>query len=133
MAIKYIVQPEEKQVIAILEDTRYDFINKAIKICNRLSDNKSHVIVIPNLDLETIHMPNRFKIVVKCKEGDTFDSEIGKKIAKERLMTKYYKSFDKRLFKFMRELSSILNDTEYYKIFNEYSDEFHSDNDTDIE
>ena len=33
MAIKYVILPEKKTVIAILKNTKYDACNKAMKIC----------------------------------------------------------------------------------------------------
>ena len=52
-------------------------------------------------------MPNRFKVFVVCDESDEFNEEVGKNMAKERLMRKYYKSLDSRLLKFKNEIKTI--------------------------
>ena len=52
--------------------------------------------VVPN---EKYMMPNEFRAVVQCDERDEFDPEIGKRIAKERILDRYYPALDKRVNK----------------------------------
>lgn len=90
--IKYFVNEEKRQVIGLLENTKWDAINKIDKMlrdtdfCFSLS--------------EKYMMPSEFRVVVTCDERDEFDVAIGKKIAKKRLLANYYKSLDKRVNKF---------------------------------
>ena len=107
MAIKYVVLPEKNQVIAILKNTKYDAYNKAMKLCREMSEGQTTIFICPNM--EKMLMPNEFKVVVNCKEGDTFDAKIGKDIAKRICLEKYYKSLDKRVDNFKIAFEIIKN------------------------
>ena len=45
-------------------------------------------------------LPNEYRVVVRCDERDEFDAEVGKKIAKKRILDRYYAALDKRVNKF---------------------------------
>lgn len=90
--IKYFINEEKRQVIGLLENTRWDAYNK---VCKMVRD--TDFCVVAN---EKLMMPDKFRVVVQCDERDEFDPEIGKKIAKERLLKNYYASLDKRVSKF---------------------------------
>ena len=92
MAIKYFVNEEKKQVIGLLEGTRWDAMNKIGKMVR-----DTDFCVVPN---EKYMMPSEFRVVVTCDERDEFDVEVGKKISKQRLLKNYYTSLDKRVSKF---------------------------------
>lgn len=119
MAIKYIVLPEQKKVIAMLKNTKFDCYNKAMKICKEVSDHCPHIYLCP--DPNKMMMPNEFKGVAICHEDDVFDEETGKSIAKRICLDKYYRSFDKRLNTFKDELRAIgirsINETNYVEDF----------------
>lgn len=89
MAIKYFVNEEKKQVIGLLENTRWDAVNKIEKMVSNtdfcVTLNKKYM------------MPSRFKVTVTCDPRDTFDPEIGKRIAKKRILDRYYKSLDQKV------------------------------------
>ena len=102
MAIKYIVIPDKRMVTAILSNTRFDAYNKAIKMCRLLKSDQTSIGIYP--EPEQFIMPNEFKVTVKCDENDVFDENIGKEKARERLLRNYYKSFDKKINKFMDDL-----------------------------
>jgi predicted deacetylase len=104
MAIKFYVVPEKKQVIAVMQNTRDDAYNKAIKVCRNLGFYH-HAFIGP--DYETMQMPNQFKVVVTCHPDDVFDIEEGKKKAKARVLKNYYASFDKRMDEFYADLKHI--------------------------
>ena len=98
--IKYFVNEDKRQVIAVLENTKWDACNKIEKM---MADTE-FCLVIVNKYL----MPNQFKVTVTCDPRDEFDVEIGKKIAKQRLLKNYYASLDKRVDKF-REAALVFN------------------------
>lgn len=102
MAIKYVVIPEKKTVIAILKNTKLDAYYKAMKICRGITEGCPNVYICPNPD--KLMMPNEFKGVAICKDNDVFDEEVGKGIAKRICMRKYYNSFDKKIAKFKDDL-----------------------------
>ena len=89
--IKYFVNEEKRQVIGLLENTRWDAMNKISKMIR-----DTDFCVVPN---EKYMMPSEFRVTVTCDKRDKFDIEIGKKIAKQRLLKNYYTSLDKRVSK----------------------------------
>ena len=97
MPIKYVSIPEQGKTIAILAETRYDAINH---IKNRCGD--SHVWVC----MKDYEMPNYFKSTVRVKEPDVFDTEIGQQIAKQKVLAKYYKVYDKKVEKFEKTVAA---------------------------
>ena len=91
MAIKYFVNEEKRQVIGLLENTRYDAINKIEKM---LGDTE--FCFCPS---KKYMMPSEYRAVVQCDPRDEFSVEEGKKKAKERIMKRYYPALDKRVSK----------------------------------
>jgi hypothetical protein len=92
MAIKYFINEEKRQVIGLLENTRWDAFNKINKMVR-----DTDMCIVPN---EKYMMPHEFRVVVQCDERDEFNPEIGKKIAKQRILDRYYPALDKRVNKF---------------------------------
>ena len=93
MAIKYFVNEEKRQVIGLLENTRYDAVNKIEKM---LGDTEFCICGI-----KKYLMPSEYRAVVQCDPRDEFSVEEGKKKAKERIMKRYYPALDKRVNKFL--------------------------------
>ena len=100
MAIKYFVNEEKRQVIGLLEDTRWDAY---IKMCKMIRDTDFCLTACKEYE-----MPNEFRAVVQCDPADEFSVEEGKNIAKQRIMDRYYHSLDKRVDKF-REAALVFN------------------------
>ena len=96
MAIKYFINEEKRQVIGLLENTRYDAINKIEKM---LGDTEFCFC-----GSEKYLMPSEYRAVVQCDPRDEFSVEEGKKKAKERIMKRYYPALDKRVNKFCEAL-----------------------------
>lgn len=96
MAIKYFVNEEKRQVIGVLENTRYDAINKIEKM---MGDTEFCFC-----GGEKYLMPDSYRAVVQCDERDEFDPEVGKRIAKERILDRYYPALDKRVNKGLEAL-----------------------------
>ena len=92
MAIKYFVNEEKRQVIGLLENTRWDAINKISKM---ISD--TDFCIVPN---KKYMMSDEYRTVVQCDPRDEFSVEEGKKKAKERILKRYYTALDKRVNKF---------------------------------
>ena len=93
MAIKYFVNEEKRQVIGLLENTRWDAYNKINKMIR-----DTDFCIAPN---EKYMMPSEFRTVVQCDPADEFSVEEGKKIAKKRILDRYYPALDKRVGKFL--------------------------------
>lgn len=90
--IKYFINEEKRQVIGLLEDTQWDAYNKISKMIR-----DTDFCVAPS---KKYLMPSEFKAIVQCDPADTFDVEEGKRIAKKRILDRYYESLDKRIEKF---------------------------------
>lgn len=54
-------------------------------------------------------MPQQFRAVVKVHGDDVFDAEEGKRLAKKKVLDKYYKAFDKRMEMFRADLNEFVN------------------------
>lgn len=92
--IKYFENRDKKQVIAVLDNCKWDAYNKIDKVMNDTGFIFS--ACCPNYRDKFI-MPDTFKVTVTCDPRDEYDFEVGKQIAKKKLMRNYYKSLDKRL------------------------------------
>lgn len=101
--IKYIQIPEKKMTVAILENTRYSAVSK---IAKALGGTKSLCF-----NPDKYVMPNSFKAVAKCADGDEWNEDVGKVVAKAKVMKKYYKSYDKRLLAFQQDLNDAMFET----------------------
>lgn len=88
MAIKYVVIPKKNTVKAILENTEYDAYNKI----NKMMRDTGFCVCS-----DKYRMPNRFVANVVCDPRDKFDVEVGKRIAKKRILDRYYKSLDRKV------------------------------------
>ena len=91
--IKYFVNEEKRQVIAVLENTAWDAYNKIEKM---ITDTE--FCLVPT---NKYRMPSQFKVTVTCDPRDEFNVEIGKEIAKKRILKNYSASLDKRVNKFL--------------------------------
>lgn len=98
--ISYNVDKKNKVVVAKLTGCEYDvdveFTKRFIK-----NDSLSTIAVFPTREVNL-----RKAYVGKCRfEADEpFDSELGKQIAKERCLKKYYKAKDKMIERIMDDL-----------------------------
>lgn len=84
MAIQYYSNPNTKETFAVLRGTELDAINKIDKFLNEFD---CYMI------REKYMMPKQFKVKVK--------------LAKEKLMKKYYSAFDKRIDMFRADLIAL--------------------------
>ena len=98
--IKYFINEEKRQVIGLLENTRWDAYNKISKMIR-----DTDFCVAPS---EKYMMPSEYKAVVQCDPADEFSVEEGKKMAKKRILDRYYPALHKRVNKF-REAALVFN------------------------
>jgi hypothetical protein len=98
--IKYFINEEKRQVIGLLEGTQWDAYNKISKMIR-----DTDFCVAPS---DKYMMPNEFRAVVQCDPADEFNVAEGKRIAKKRILDRYYASFDNRINKF-REAVLVFN------------------------
>lgn len=94
----YMVYPDKKKVICIINNTEYLFINFVYSNFNIVfQDIGDNDFYITNRKFsKKFHMPKRFVGVATCSEDDQWDEEIGKLIAYSRAKDNLNKSFFKR-------------------------------------
>ena len=97
--IKYFINEEKQQVIGLLENTRWDAYNKINKMIR-----DTDFCVAPS---EKYMMPAEYKAVVQCDPADEFSVKEGR-LAKKRILDRYYPALHKRVDKF-REAALTLN------------------------
>ena len=95
MAIKYYVKPSTKQIFAELRGCEMDALNKIDKYMNGLAGCWGD---------QKYFMKDTYRVSVRCSADDVFDEEVGKKIAKAKLMKTYYRDFDNIMNRFRYEL-----------------------------
>lgn len=98
--IRYFINEEKRQVIGLLEDTQWDAYNKISKMIR-----DTDFCVAPS---EKYMMPTEFRAVVQCDPADEFSVEEGMRIAKQRILDRYYAALDKRVHKFF-DAALVLN------------------------
>lgn len=97
--IKYAVVPEKKIVYAILSNTRHDALRKIDKM---MGDNPVCCVYH-----KKYMMPNTFRAKATCDDRDEWNEEIGKEVAKAKVLKNYYRSLDKRIDMFRADLIDI--------------------------
>ena len=92
--MKYYINEEKRTVTAVMEvneDAIFDYLDKKWNINLYFSKESK--------ELKALYMPTKFVGVARCVEEDVFDPNIGKRIAREKALKKYYKSFRKRILR----------------------------------
>ena len=106
---QYYVDEANRKVICVIDDTRdlfFDYIDD-FKLDLRVNDKF----------WRKLFMPHRFVGIATCSENDTFDVEIGKKIAFHKAKTKLNTSFFKRAQIYINKV-----DEEFTKILDNFND-----------
>ena len=109
---KFIVIPEKKTVIAMLE--------KNIALVDELKNvNENFAFILNRIDFifgRTKSSNSLFKSYAKCVDTDTFDESISKKIASKKVETKFHTSMCKqcnRYIRFLEEMIDALKEIRY--------------------
>lgn len=106
--IKYFVNEEKKYVIAKLENTRED----AYKF---LFEHFPLIVYNDVCGYPEFYMRNSYSVTVKCDSEDTFNVEEGKRIAKERLLNKYYRQKDYIIYNALKRYSDHIDEMVKYR------------------
>lgn len=93
--IKYYYKPSTKQTFAVLQDCRFDAVNKIGKLMGNLEWGMCS---------DKYTMKDTYRVSVKCSDDDVFSEEEGRKQAKAKLMKRYYKDFDACVNRFRTDL-----------------------------
>ena len=105
----------DKVVRATLENTDYDAERSIRKILYSVPTSVIEFQVKPPFGGCTT-MANSYvgKAKVNTDEGDTFDYEVGSKLARERCLDKYHKAFDSRIVWALEDARSLVAWIEHY-------------------
>lgn len=101
--MKFFVNEEKRTVVAIVDNCLSDFRN-------RISKNPfSEIFYVANdyKGGEWTFMNESYKGIAKCHPNDVFDVEIGKEIAKNRALRKYYSDLRLKYSRFFDMLNEI--------------------------
>lgn len=99
--IHYHVNEEKGVVVAVLEGVEYD----AIVLLMGKNEYLSYFSRWPRI--QPFMLKDKYVGKAKCMERDVFNIEVGKELAKERLLLKYYKDLYKAFEKFFEEMMTI--------------------------
>lgn len=99
--IKYIVNKEKGVVVAYMEGCMDDARVEAMKRFG-IDVTNSHTFG------DFLDMPNTFKGVARLKNSDVFDENIGKNVAKAKLLRTYFNVKANTLYKFREAICNTI-------------------------
>jgi hypothetical protein len=102
--VTYVVRPEQKKVIAYIEDTQWmftDFVDENYP--------GSYAFWASESMADKLRMPNKFVGVATCGPDDVWDENVGRLIAFDRMKDNLNKSFFKRANTFVAEMEKRLD------------------------
>lgn len=113
--VKYNVKEEERIVIAMLTVSKEDehpykpqpwtsVLYDALKAAGGVTNNGDRSYL--NIRFDGTYIPNKYVGVARCAEGDTFDPEIGKRIAEHKAYKKYYAKRKKTISSIVKEVNA---------------------------
>lgn len=100
MSVKYVVVEKKKMVIAMLENTTYDAIN-------RINKELYHTGVDVDYYSPKVMMAPKYSGTAKCHGDDSFSVEEGKRIAREKCIRNYNRAMDRRMEHFYNEMQKL--------------------------
>ena len=105
-----------KVIRATLNGTDYDAERSINKILNSVPTSVINFYVKSPIDDGFCEMAHSYvgKAKVNTEEGDTFDYEVGSKLARERCLDKYHKAFDSRITWALEDARSLVAWIEHY-------------------
>lgn len=115
--LQYIINEEKRTVTCIAWDCENDLIEHLLK---KSSDSFTLDTLVHNY--ETLLLKHKYVGTAKCSPEDTFDVEIGKKIARAKMREKYTRDKFKAIDNFMFILEPVVNlfNDAYNAVINSY-------------
>lgn len=86
--ICYYVNVEKGVVAAVMQDVENSILNEIFDECNEKNKNIFFINYV-----NWISVPQKLTAKATCHENDEFDLETGMRIARKRLLHKYYRLF----------------------------------------
>ena len=107
--IPAIIKVDEENKVITAYNTHCEYL--AENAFNKLVDGKSQILYIdfrPKF-CDSLKLKSTYKAKARCHEGDVFDINIGKEIAKEKLANKLRSSIKKRVDKMAKQQLKLYN------------------------
>ena len=104
----------DKVVRASLNRTAFDAVQAVSRICHKIPTSILEFDVRTFGGNATINDAQIGKAKVNTAEGDTFDAEVGFKLARSRCLEKYHKAFDSRICMALEDARSMVAWLEHY-------------------
>lgn len=101
--VRFYSNEEKRTVVAVAEDVCFDI---AEQIYGR--EIFSDPVLLNSIPSELL-IPNRIETKARCHPTDTWDSSVGKKVALEKLLSKYNKYKFKVLMDYARVMHEVAN------------------------
>lgn len=80
--VKYYVNEDKRTVVAVIDGCNWDAYNEVEKIVENYGVHVSDYNKV-------VYMPRTFKGIAKCHPEDKWDEEVGKKVARHKLLVAY--------------------------------------------
>lgn len=106
--LEYIVDKEKKQITCVASNCSHDIIDMLKKKSAELPQNTKDVTSILAI-YNFFIIPSTISATVTCSDTDTFDEEVGKKIACAKMRRKYHKIINKKFQSFRTILENYIN------------------------
>lgn len=126
--VTYYVNREKKTVVAVIKSDA----STPLYILDRVFDkfenaNGNHNLLemsFDNCHIRDAFINDRYVGIAKCHEGDTFDEELGKKLALARAKVKKADAIQSNFFKFIEQLDKLnyLAGKKYDELYNRWLD-----------
>lgn len=104
MAIRYIVNEEKRTVVAVIDNCACDAWN----VIRKMTTNG--VFAYAPLLTNKYDIDNTFVGVAKCNPEDAWDVNVGKELARKRVISKHDKAVREALMKFHKEIVNLMID-----------------------
>lgn len=103
MKVRYIIKPEEGLVVCVLTETRFGFT----KFLETSGLSKRNAVSNFRINKKAFELSSQYVGVARLQEGDTWDEEMGKKLAYHKAMFKYDTAFRRKAFRFFEDLEDL--------------------------
>lgn len=113
--LKFTQFPEIGKTICVLDGDENAFVNLATRL---VDENCSYMSFSPPLFTNAgyVFMKDSYTGVAKVntEDGDTYSSEVGKQVAKEKAVDKFHKDLSKRIVDFHNDVIRLAAALEHY-------------------
>lgn len=112
--ITYIIDRKKRTVVAYMEHCEYDVI---FSIRNIVNTDLGYLDEIKALNLNRYMINDTYRGKAKCAPEDEWNVEEGMRIARNRLLEKYWKARHKATHSFMTDLNTVLDNANKLAVY----------------